>query len=426
LLLSHSCSNRFQQSVCVKILVLNSGSSSLKFKLFSFADTGPESLASGLVERIGEKESRVALRRAGPAGRKLDERLEIGDHAQAVAVMLNVIRDGGLLQGAAAPDAIGHRVVHGGETFHSPVRIDEGVIRAIEELGPLAPLHNPVNLIGIRATRERAPEVPQVAVFDTGFHQSLPRHAYLYGLPYVLYEREGVRRYGFHGTSHNFVCRAAAEFLGRTRTDLNMITLHLGNGASAAAIRKGRSVDTSMGMTPLEGLLMGTRCGDLDPAVLLYLVRHCGMDIEQIDMLLNRKSGLKGICGQNDMRAIVDRAGQGDDRAILALQMFTYRLKKYVGSYMAVLGRVDCLVFTGGIGEHAPSVRELACQDLEGLGIVLDRKRNSQALGGTIREIQAGTSRVRILVVPTDEELEIARQTAKVLGWPEVPDRSRP
>jgi len=404
----------------VKILVINTGSSSLKFRLFDMR--GLVRLASGLVERIGEARGRALLRYRTAAEnreRTVERSGPITDHGRAMEEMLSLLGEAGLLAHAGELAGIGHRVVHGGEVFHRPVRIDTRVLEAIAELAPLAPLHNPVNLVGIRAAMAQAPDVPQVAVFDTAFHQTLPEHAYLYGLPYRLYEEHRVRRYGFHGTSHGFVSRQAAGFLDRPYGSLNIITLHLGNGASGAAIRGGRCVDTSMGMTPLEGLLMGTRSGDLDPAILLYLAREAGMDSDELDDLLNRQSGLRGLCGDNDMRTVIGRAEQGDGRAALALRIFCHRLKKYIGAYSAVLGRVDCLVFTGGIGENAALVREMACRDLENLGFILDRQRNLHRTEG-IRPIHDDASPVRILVVPTNEELEIARQVVEVITPSEV------
>ncbi len=404
----------------MKILVINTGSSSLKFRLFDMR--GLVRLASGLVERIGEARGRALLRYRTAAEnreRTVERSGPITDHGRAMEEMLSLLGEAGLLAHAGELAGIGHRVVHGGEVFHRPVRIDTRVLEAIAELAPLAPLHNPVNLVGIRAAMAQAPDVPQVAVFDTAFHQTLPEHAYLYGLPYRLYEEHRVRRYGFHGTSHGFVSRQAAGFLDRPYGSLNIITLHLGNGASGAAIRGGRCVDTSMGMTPLEGLLMGTRSGDLDPAILLYLAREAGMDSDELDDLLNRQSGLRGLCGDNDMRTVIGRAEQGDGRAALALRIFCYRLKKYIGAYSAVLGRVDCLVFTGGIGENAALVREMACRDLENLGFILDRQRNLRRTEG-IRAIHDDASPVRILVVPTNEELEIARQVVEVITPSEV------
>jgi len=391
----------------MKILVLNSGSSSIKFKLFAM--NGPDVLATGLIEQIGEARGRAVLH--GIGDEELVREEEIGDHRHGLEMMREMLSEAGVIGGISELDGIGHRVVHGGEDFHMPTVIDADVIAAIEKLSPLAPLHNPANLEGIRVASEGNPDLPQVAVFDTAFHQSIPKHAYLYALPYRLYEQEHVRRYGFHGTSHQYVARAAAAYLKKDPVELNMITLHLGNGASAAAIRAGKSVDTSMGMTPLEGLIMGTRSGDIDPAILFYLARNNGTSIDELDTLLNKQSGLKGICGTNDMREIRARADDGDERSVLAMKMVSYRLKKYIGAYMAVLGRVDCIVFTGGIGEHTAAIREESCSGMEeGMGILLDVEKNRTSKKGVF-SIEASESRVKVLVVPTDEELEIAFQT---------------
>ncbi len=399
----------------MKILVLNSGSSSLKFQLFKKEDLSV--LASGLIEQIGNSSSAASLSFPDPSGLKkeLTRNDPVADHRQAIKVMAEMLQESGTLVDTSELAGIGHRVVHGGEAFHQPVRIDDTVIAAIEELIPLAPLHNPANLMGIRVTMEHTANTPQVAVFDTAFHQSIPEHAYLYALPYSLYEEQKVRRYGFHGTSHSFVARRAAAYLNKPIAELNIITLHLGNGASAAAICGGKCIDTSMGMTPLEGLVMGTRSGDLDPAILFYLGRESGLDMDELDSLLNKESGLKGICGENDMRTISQAAEQGDSQAKLALTIFSYRLKKYIGAYMAALGGVDAIVFTGGIGENSAMVRELSCQGLERLGIHLDTERN-RLRQKEILEIHAADSRVSLLVIPTDEEYEIARQTLQVIN----------
>lgn len=399
----------------MKILVLNSGSSSLKFQLFMKADLSV--LSSGLIEQIGAATSAAKLSFVDSSGaeKELKQSYPVADHREAIKVMSEMLRESGTLVDTGELAGIGHRVVHGGEAFHQPVRIDETVIAAIEELIPLAPLHNPANLIGIRVAMEHVAQIPQVAVFDTAFHQSIPEHAYLYALPYTLYEKQKVRRYGFHGTSHSYVARQAALYLNRPMEELNIITLHLGNGASAAAIRGGKSIDTSMGLTPLEGLVMGTRSGDLDPAILFYLNRESGLDMDSLDTLLNKESGLKGICGENDMRTISEAAEQGDHQARLALTIFCYRLKKYIGAYMAALGGVDCIVFTGGIGENSAIVRQMSCQGLERLGIHLDEGKNS-IRQEDILEIQATDSSVKLLVVPTDEELEIAVLTLQVIN----------
>ena len=399
----------------MKILVLNSGSSSLKFKLFAEADLSVA--ASGLIERIGDAESAAQLSFVDASGvkKELKRSDHVADHRSAIMVMADMLRISGTLVEIGELTGVGHRVVHGGEAFHQPVRIDETVIAAIEALIPLAPLHNPANLMGIRVAMEQVAQIPQVAVFDTAFHQSIPKHAYLYALPYALYEEQKVRRYGFHGTSHSYVARQAALYLDRPIEALNIITLHLGNGASAAAIRGGQCIDTSMGMTPLEGLVMGTRCGDLDPAILFYLSRENGLDLDALDTLLNNESGLKGICGENDMRAISAAAERGESQALLALTLFCYRLKKYIGAYMAALGGVDCIVFTGGIGENSAIVRQMSCQGMEWLGLTLDEEKNSVRQEAP-REIQAADSRVTLLVIPTDEEHEIASQTRQVIN----------
>ncbi len=399
----------------MKILVLNSGSSSLKFQLFLQTDLSV--LATGLIEQIGANTSTVQLSFVDSSGRtqKLKHNDPVADHRTAIKVMADMLEESKTLVDTNELAGIGHRVVHGGEAFHQPVRIDETVIAAIEELIPLAPLHNPANLMGIRVTMEHVPSVPQVAVFDTAFHQSIPEHAYLYALPYSVYKQQKVRRYGFHGTSHGYVARQAARYLNRPFEELNIITLHLGNGASAAAIKGGKCIDTSMGLTPLEGLIMGTRSGDLDPAILFYLSRETGMDMDALDTLLNKKSGLKGICGENDMRTISEAAEQGDQQARLALTMFCYRITKYIGAYMAALGGVDCIVFTGGIGENSTIVRQISCQGLKRLGLRLDLQKNS-IRQEEILEIQATDSLVSLLVIPTNEEHEIASQTLQVIN----------
>ena len=281
---------------------------------------------------------------------------------------------------------MGHRVVHGGETFREPVVIDDGVVDAIRAHIPLAPLHNPPNLTGIEVARALLPSSPQVAVFDTAFHQTLPKEAFLYAVPRELYEKEGVRRYGFHGTSHAYVAGRAAEHLGRTLEELNLITVHLGNGASMAAVRGGKCVDTTMGMTPLAGLVMGTRSGDVDPALPFFLADHLGMSLRQIDDLLNRESGLKGLCGLIDMREILARRAAGDEGAATAVEVYAYRVKKYIGAFLAVLGRLDALVFTAGVGENSPEIRALCCRGLEGLGIAVDSGRNGRS-SGEIRDV---------------------------------------
>ncbi len=395
----------------MKILVLNSGSSSVKYRLYETRAWSV--LAEGRIGRIGEPAGDAwhRWRVAADTTRESRDVEPVSDHEAALGRLTQHLETQGLLEGL---DAIGHRVVHGGERFHCPVRIDEAVVDAIAEVAPLAPLHNPANLAGIEVARHLFPEVAQVAVFDTAFHQTLPPAAWRYALPDELHARYGVRRYGFHGISHAHVTRAAARWLGRPLEDLAMVSLHLGNGASAAAVAGGRCVETSMGMTPLEGLVMGTRSGDLDPAVPLFLQRQAGMDAGAVDRLLNHESGLTGLCGTNDLREVHRRIEAGDPDARLALEVYCHRLRKYIGAYAAVLGRLDVLIFTAGVGENDAEVRQRVCDGLDLLGIGLDARRN-RAAGGGIRSIARSDSAVAVLVVPTDEEREIARATREVL-----------
>ncbi len=394
----------------MKVLVLNSGSSSIKYQLFRSADW--TAIAYGLVARIGESESELRLNWLDGAGEPQSSRssLPIPTHRHGIDQIVASLRESGALADVAELAAIGHRVVHGGEHFKHPTIVDDSVTTAIRDTIPLAPLHNPDNLIGIEVTRTLFPGVPSVAVFDTAFHQTMPPAAYRYALPESLYSEHRIRRYGFHGTSHYYVAKRAAVFLGKPLQDCNLITLHLGNGASAAAIHAGRCVDTSMGLTPLEGLVMGTRCGDIDPAVLIYLSRNLGLDAEALDRLLNRQSGLLGICGVNDMREINRLAQEGHADAELAIGITAHRLKKYIGAYYAELGRVDAVVFTGGIGENAADIRRRACAGLERLGIVLDKAANEASEARGERCISPPEGEVQVLVIPTNEELEIAQQ----------------
>ncbi len=401
----------------MKILVINTGSSSIKYQLF---DMGSERvLASGLAERIGEEAGILTHKISTENGENLKKVREgvIADHGEGLTLIVDALAHGeyGVIEDKSEISAVGHRVVHGGEVFKASAIIDEKVIAAIKENIPLAPLHNPPNLTGIEVARAIFPHAPQVAVFDTAFHQTLPEKAFLYALPYALYRDEGVRRYGFHGTSHGYVAEKSAEYLGQPVGALNLITVHLGNGASMAAIRKGVCIDTSMGMTPLEGLVMGTRSGDVDPALPFFLADHLGMSLEEINRLLNKDSGLKGLCGINDMREVLDKSMAGDDLASTALEVYCYRIKKYIGAYFAVLENLDGLVFTGGIGENASAVRALSCRGLHGLGIEIDRARNDES-GPGVREINARGSKVKVLVVPTNEELKIAHETKRVLS----------
>lgn len=400
----------------MKILVINTGSSSIKYELFNMKSH--EVLASGMAEKIGEDAGRLTYKRRLPDGQYTTHQVEgvITDHQEGMNRIVDLLTDPGqgVVKDRSEITAVGHRVVHGGEAFHSPIIIDEKVIAAIQEHIPLAPLHNPANLTGIEVAQTIFPNSPQVAVFDTAFHQTIPMRAFLYAIPFELYEDEKVRRYGFHGTSHAYVAEKAAEHLGRPLSDLNLITIHLGNGASMAAVKQGNCIDTSMGMTPLAGLVMGTRSGDVDPALPFFLANHLGMSLGEIDEVLNKKSGLKGICGANDMREVLDLMDQGDERAKVALELYTYRIKKYIGAYFAALGQVDSLVFTAGIGENSTFIRESCCKDLQNLGIEIDKVKNEQ-LTGDIREISSVNSEVSVLVVPTNEELKIALETERVI-----------
>ncbi|HEV7626762.1 MAG TPA: acetate kinase [Streptomyces sp.] len=398
-----------------RVLVLNSGSSSVKYQLLDMRDGSRP--ATGLVERIGEKQSRLMHRSASGSERR--ERVEqFADHDAALRAVAEELSADGL--GLDSPElaAIGHRVVHGGQTFTRPTLIDDDVIAEIRRLVPLAPLHNPANLTGITTAQALNPDLPQVAVFDTAFHTTMPEHAARYAIETATADEHRVRRYGFHGTSHAYVSRRTAELLGKDPSDVNVIVLHLGNGASASAVEAGRCVDTSMGMTPLEGLVMGTRSGDVDPAVVLHLERVAGMTVDGIDELLNKRSGLVGLCGDNDMREIRRRIEEGDEAAGLAFDIYIHRLKKYIGAYHAVLGRLDAVAFTAGVGENSAPVRKAALAGLEGLGLSVDNELNEAegpAAQGA-RLVSPRGSRVAVAVVPTDEELEIAQQTYALVG----------
>ncbi len=403
------------------ILVLNCGSSSVKYSLFDMGET-EMALVSGLVERIGLADPRLVQKL--PDGQKIvQDGLSGHNHRQAIELALHALTHAkhGVLTSTDEIEAVGHRVVHGGERFANSVLIDDKVMQALYDHVNLAPLHNPSNITGIEAVTFILPDVPQVGVFDTAFHQTLPPHAYIYALPYEFYEKYRLRRYGFHGTSHRFVAQEAARFLGQPPGELRLITCHLGNGASIAAVKYGQSVDTSMGFTPLEGLAMGTRCGDLDPAIVFFLMEHEGLDAAGANELLNRKSGVLGVSGYtSDMREI-EAAAYSDirhrvpntdhphhRRAKLALDMYNYRVKKYIGAYAAAMGGVDAVVFTGGIGEHSEVTPDDACADMEFMGIETGRAIN---LGNGWYELSKPISRVRVLIIPTNEELMIARDT---------------
>ncbi|MFK8849176.1 acetate kinase [Streptomyces sp. Ac-502] len=391
-----------------RVLVLNSGSSSVKYQLLDMQDGSR--LAVGLVERIGEETSRLSHTPLAAGGEKREREARIADHEEALKAVADELSADGL--GLDSPElaAIGHRVVHGGLKFTEPTVIDDAVLKEIERLVPVAPLHNPANITGIRTAQALRPDLPQVAVFDTAFHTTMPEHAARYAIDVETADAHRIRRYGFHGTSHAYVSRKTAELLGKAPEDVNVIVLHLGNGASASAVAGGRCVDTSMGLTPLEGLVMGTRSGDIDPAVVFHLKRVAGMDADEVDELLNKKSGLVGLCGDNDMREIRRRIDEGDERAALAFDIYIHRLKKYIGAYSAVLGRVDAVAFTAGVGENAAPVREAAVLGLEELGLAVDADLNA-VRSDEARLISPEYARVAVAVVPTDEELEIAGQT---------------
>jgi acetate kinase len=400
-------------SAATRVLVLNCGSSSLKYQLLDMADH--RRLAVGLVERIGERTSRLVHTPLAAGGERREQQAPIADHDAALKAVAAELAADGL--GLDSPElaAIGHRVVHGGRRFTEPTLIDEAVLAEVERLVPLAPLHNPANLTGIATARALNPHLPQVAVFDTAFHTTMPEHAARYAIETETADAHRIRRYGFHGTSHAYVSRRTAELLGRDPSEVNVIVLHLGNGASASAVRGGRCVDTSMGLSPLEGLVMGTRSGDVDPAVVFHLARVAGMSVDEIDTLLNKRSGLVGLCGDNDMREITRRIGEGDPAAQLAFDVYIHRLKKYLGAYHAVLGRLDAVAFTAGVGENAANVREAALAGLEPLGLAVDPERNA-VRGDGARLISPDGSRVAVAVVPTDEELEIAQQVYTLVG----------
>lgn len=394
----------------MKILVFNCGSSSIKFKLFNMPEESI--LAEGAIERVGSQDAIASLRTPGG---KVESKLAIEDYPHGFAVIKKMLLDkeNGALDSLSEVSACGHRVVHGGEAFSGSMMIDDVLEAGIESVFELAPLHNPPNLTGIKESQKMFGDIPQVACFDTAFHQTIPEIAFRYALPEELYTQHRIRRYGFHGMSHQFVARRAAKMLGKHKYAVNLITCHLGNGSSIAAIKEGHSIDTSMGLTPLEGLVMGTRSGDLDPGIIFYLHRK-GYSTDSLDALLNKKSGLLGISGSsNDVRDLELKADEGDETAQLALDVFAYRIKKYIGSYMAVLNRVDAIVFTGGIGENGVAMRARILADMDQQGILVDEQRN-EVHAGIQGEIQGSSSRIKVMVIPTNEELAIARDTYKM------------
>jgi len=408
----------------MKVLVLNCGSSTVKFQLIEteaelIAKNEDRFLAKGAVEKIGTSEAVIRFQRG--QDKATVKVAEILDHKSAIGECLNLLRYGDVpfISGTNDIGVVGHRVVHGGEKFSGSQLMTDAVVEEIRDCIELAPLHNPHNLKGYQVCQQLLPEVPQVAVFDTAFHQTMPPSAYLYGLPYLLYRRHQIRRYGFHGTSHRFVAYRFRQIFNRQKETTNLITCHLGNGCSVCAIEGGRSVDTSMGFTPLEGLVMGSRCGDVDPAIILHVMAKEDLSVHEATTLLNKHSGLYGISGvSGDMRELQQEAESGHTRAQLAIDIFTYRVRKYIAAYCGVLGKVDGLIFTGGIGENAPAIRGASCQGLGLFGIEIDPAANAQA-SGKEGVISSPSSRVRICVIPTNEELLIARDSVRtVLGIP--------
>ncbi|MDR1673624.1 MAG: acetate kinase [Bacteroidales bacterium] len=395
----------------MKIIVINCGSSSIKYQLFDM--NGPITLAKGGVEKIGLNGSFI---KHESNGQKVTLEGEIIDHRSGIEYVLGILisKEYGCISDFSEIDAVGHRVVHGGEKFKSSVLITDEVIAIMEESTQLAPLHNPPNLSGIYAMKSLLPDVPQVGAFDTAFHQSMPDYAYMYAIPHSLYTKYAIRRYGFHGTSHRYVSERALEILGKERTQ-KIITCHLGNGASVAAVMDGKSVDTSMGLTPVEGLVMGTRCGDIDPGVMTYVMDREDINRSGINSLMNKHSGLLGVSGvSSDMRELETAAQQGNERAQLALQMFHYRARKYIGAYAAAMGGVDTVVFTGGIGENSDTSRYEITKGLEFLGLEFDREKNA-GVRGQEKIISTDASRVTAIIIPTNEELMIARDTATIV-----------
>lgn len=393
----------------MKILVLNCGSSSIKYALYDMTDGSV--LASGGAERVGLDGSFVKVKL--PSGEKRELFHDMPEHTEGVKFIFSLLTDPeiGAIRSLDEIDAVGHRMVHGGEKFNKSVRIDAEVLRVFNECIPLAPLHNPANLKGVEAVSELLPDVPQVGVFDTAFHQTMPERAYLYAIPYELYEQYGVRRYGFHGTSHRYVSQRVCDMLGVKAEEQRIITCHIGNGGSVAAVKYGKCIDTSMGLTPLEGLMMGTRCGDIDAGAVAFLQNQLHLDADGISNLLNKKSGVLGVTGiSSDMRDVENAARQGNHRAQLALDMYFYRIRKYVGAYAAAMGGVDIIVFTAGVGENQPGMREAVCKDMEWMGVKIDEALNAQIRGKEC-VISTPDSKVTVCIVPTDEELMIATDT---------------
>ena len=402
----------------MKILVINAGSSSIKYQLMDIEDVHHCALlASGLVEKIGEPVGRLIHKTfVGGQEQKIVEEESLPTHREGMSRVVALLTDPrkGVIRGAAEIHGVGHRVLSCGEVYSATVLVTPQVKDTIREFFPLGPLHNPPNLMGIEVAQEFFPDAPQVAVFDTAFHQTMPPKAFLYAVPYEWYTKYRLRKYGFHGTSHKFIAQETAEFLGKPLAQTHLISIHLGNGCSMAAIRGGQCVDTTMGVTPLEGLVMGTRSGDIDPAAIPYVMDQTGMDVHQVVNALNKKSGLKGVCGVNDMREVVEAAAAGNAQAETALEMFCYRIQKYVGAYMAVVPHLDAVVFTAGIGQNSAPVRERICRDLAHLGLRIDLAKNA-ARSDEPRAIQQAGASLQILVLPTNEELQIALETKQMI-----------
>lgn len=396
----------------MKVLVINCGSSSLKYQLFNMENQSV--LAKGLVERIGLEGGMLKHQPASKDKVEISE--NIPNHKVAVKMMLDALLDKrhGVIETVSEISAVGHRVVHGAEKFSGSVKITDEVMDVLKECISIAPLHNPPNIIGIEAARELLPNVPMVGVFDTAFHQTMPEYAYIYGVPYDMYKKYSIRRYGFHGTSHRYVSMRAAKFLNKPMEDLKMVTLHLGNGSSITAVKNGKSVDNSMGFTPLEGIVMGTRCGSIDPAIVPFIIEKEGITPEKINDYLNKKCGVLGISGvSSDFRDIEEAAAAGNQRAKLALDVFAYQAKKYIGSYAAAMNGLDAIVFTGGIGENSISMRRMICEDMDYFGIRIDDTKNN--VRGKEADISADESKTRVLVIPTNEELMIALDTVSLI-----------
>ena len=398
----------------MKILVINAGSSSLKYQLIDMETE--RVMAKGLCERIGIKGSK--LNHTPDGGEKNVIEKDMKDHSDAIKMVLDALTDAnyGVISDMSEIAAVGHRVVHGGETFSGSVVINEVVKKALEICIPLAPLHNPANLIGIAACEAAMPGVPQIGVFDTAFHQTMSKEAYMYAVPYELYEKHKIRRYGFHGTSHKYVSQEAAKMLGKKPEELKMITCHMGNGSSITAVDGGKSVDTSMGFTPLAGVVMGTRCGDIDPAIVKFIAEAENITVDAVDTMLNKQSGVQGISGvSSDFRDLEAAQAQGNERAALALDMFVESVRKFIGSYMVKMGGVDAIVFTAGIGENTPIMRDAITKNLEAFGIKVDAEKNEKAIRGVQMDISSADSKVKVLVVPTNEELMIAKETLELV-----------